>query len=604
MGKQEKRRYSLRTKMMTTHLLVTFSSLIICAVLFIVSVWLIVGKYMKQDLDFFLTETHSNLKTRVEFMEHVIYQIRGSEELMDYMNSQNHSTADFLGAKEDFHRAVDISNEKNLGTSRTQPMMETIYLYHTNGTMLSTFYYALVASEIAQSDEVMSLMYEQYTKSKQERQVSDYQFYPLTQERGYLAYTLYDNVMVDRGTVLFEIRMDSLEESMKGIENYKNGFWILYEDKGTVLDSKNVPLEPGEIETLFRNYDRGPYTEKFEEGTFRIYQEPLAMNLNLVIGLPENQIVLLMFDSVKSYAVIAAAVTLIGLLVFIVVTFRLTRPIQDVTEKLQMVKGGDFETKLPDYDNREFHEISLVFNEMTAYVNHLINQVYEKQLSIKEMELKFLQTQMNPHFMFNVLNTIALQAKMDHNEDLFKMISSFSRLIQAKIYRDESEKVKISQEMEYVEYYLSLQKFRYGENLEYVIQMEDQELLDFYIPKLCIQLIAENAVVHGIESKIGKGMVRIVLCRNEDTISIDIIDNGVGFDREGCITLPIHYENREDENHNHVGLNNANHIIQMMYGEQYGITIDSIKGEGTTVSILIPCDRGETECETEGNDEK
>ena len=88
------------------------------------------------------------------------------------------------------------------------------------------------------------------------------------------------------------------------------------------------------------------------------------------------------------------------------------------------------------------------------------------------------------------------------------MISSFSQLIQAKIYRDTSEKVKICQELEYVNYYLYLQNYRYGERLQYEINIQDERLTDYYIPKLCIQLIVENAVVHGIEPNIGKGLVK------------------------------------------------------------------------------------------------
>ena len=208
--------------------------------------------------------------------------------------------------------------------------------------------------------------------------------------------------------------------------------------------------------------------------------------------------------------------------------------------------------------------------------------------------MKFLQTQMNPHFMFNVLNTIALQAQLDGNQEVYRMISSFSQLIQAKIYRDKSEKVKICQELEYVNYYLYLQNYRYGDRLQYEIHIQDKKLTDYYIPKLCIQLIVENAVVHGIEPKIGKGLVRVDIYEDKETLCIDTEDNGVGFEQSGEILLPLE-PRTGDKSHNHVGLNNVHHIIRLMYGENYGIRVFSTPGKGSKICIRIPFDDGKQE---------
>ena len=318
------------------------------------------------------------------------------------------------------------------------------------------------------------------------------------------------------------------------------------------------------------------------------------MDLQVFLGIPENHAMMLMYSSVRIYVLLIAVITGCGCLFLLVLIYRLTRPIEEITDKLQAVKEGNFETKLPAYDSREFNEISEVFNEMTAYVNNLIKEVYEKQISIKEMELKFLQTQMNPHFMFNVLNTLSLQAKMDGNEELFRMISTFSQLIQAKIYRSGEEKVTLGQELSYVEYYLYLQSYRFGERLSYEIAVSEEKLKEQYIPKLCIQLIVENAVVHGLEPKVDNGFVKVSVYRQEGCICIDTVDDGVGFGADGEVTLPL--EKREkDSAHNHVGLSNVHHMIQLMYGEAYGVTVFSSPGRGSTVRIRIPEDQGEPE---------
>ena len=150
------------------------------------------------------------------------------------------------------------------------------------------------------------------------------------------------------------------------------------------------------------------------------------MNLELYVGIPQNQFFSLLYDSIRVYAVAIALIAAAACIALVFVIYQLTRPITEVTDKLREVKTGKFDTKLPEYDSTEFHEISRVFNEMTSYIDNLIKQVYEKQLSIKDMEMKFLQTQMNPHFMFNVLNTIALQAQLDGNQDIDFILQPFT----------------------------------------------------------------------------------------------------------------------------------------------------------------------------------
>lgn len=325
---------------------------------------------------------------------------------------------------------------------------------------------------------------------------------------------------------------------------------------------------------------------------YRLYNRELGMDLRVALGIPENHAIRILYDSLEIYIVGIALILVAGLISFGVFTYQMTKPMDEVAKKLKQVQEGDFGTKLPDYDNKEFHEISATFNQMTKEIDHLVNEVYEKQLLVKEMELKFLQTQMNPHFMFNVLNALALQARIDGNDKLSRGISTFSQLIQAKIYRKDTEKVQIRQELEYVRYYLEIQNFRYGEQVSYSIAIPD-ELLDYYIPKLCIQLVVENAVVHGLEPKMEKGSVGIEVRKQDGNVVVTVSDDGVGFDTEGEIVLPLK-KTTADKSHNRVGLNNVNDIIKLMYGKEYGIHIFSRKGQGARVTIQIPVDTGET----------
>lgn len=576
-----KRRYSLRNRLIGYNLTLMISVLVLCGLIFIVSVGVIVGSYVQSDIDFLLTATADSMESGISYCSEVVTKVRKSDILMDYLielKDDSLSEEEKEELKREFEKQVSISSQSILGTG-VAPLVEKAYLFDNQGKYLNTTYYAMTYSEIAKSNRAFEKIYERHQKEMS--MTKDYGFYSLDEDSFCLLFPILDDRMDLAGSILYQIEYSALEYIMADMMKYEGAFWKICDDEdGRVVFGQNMETSINEEE-------------------YQVHKRNIGMNLELFVGIPQNQFFTLLYDSIRVYAVAIALIAAAACIALIFVIYQLTRPITEVTDKLREVKTGKFDTKLPEYDSTEFHEISRAFNEMTAHIDNLIKQVYEKQLSIKDMEMKFLQTQMNPHFMFNVLNTIALQAQLDGNQEVYRMISSFSQLIQAKIYRDKSEKVKIRQELEYVNYYLYLQNYRYGERLQYEINVEDEKLTEYYIPKLCIQLIVENAVVHGIEPNIGKGLVRINIYEENGSICIDTEDNGIGFVEAGEIILPLKPKD-QNKNHNHVGLNNAHHIIQLMYGENYGIRVFSTPGAGSKICIRIPFDDGKQEIT--GND--
>ncbi len=222
-----------------------------------------------------------------------------------------------------------------------------------------------------------------------------------------------------------------------------------------------------------------------------------------------------------------------------------------------------------------------------ASVVTVIESGYESRILKEESELKFLQSQMNPHFLFNILLTIQIKAKMSGDEDVSLMITSLSNLLRAGIYGDKRSKIKISEELKYVEYYLSLQKERFDERLTYEIKVYDDALLDCEVPRLSIEPLVENAVVHGLEEVERNGFAKICVSAEGNDICIHVIDNGKGFDPLFDINKPeediVKGSKREK-----VGLRNTNKRIKLMYGNQYGISIESKPLTGTDVMVRIP----------------
>lgn len=582
-----KKKYSLRMRMMEINVGIALISFLLCGLLFILSVSFLVKTYINNDINFFLTETAENLEKRLEYIETTVTGVRESEILMDYL--ENGTDESGIGQiQQVFQQTADINDSPNQGDEGV-PVVDKIYLLRSEEEYLQVSYYALVDGEEEENIRIMKNVWSVYQESLSEGVGVD-PYYYAEGETLYVACPVLDDNMEEKGTIIFNIDLRTIRQIMSQMGNYENAFWVLYTQEGRVIDTYPEGTVP-EGGGWKRPAQTEPYIAKSGDVDYRIITGEMSMGLRISLGIPENHATRLLYDSIDIYVAGIVCILLAGIISFGIFTFRITKPIEEVKEKISEVEKGDFHAKLPEYASQEFSEISRGFNRMTQEIDHLVNEVYEKQILVRDMELKFLQTQMNPHFMFNVLNALALQAKIDGNDELSGKISVFSQLIRAKIYRSETEKVQIKQEMEYVRYYLEIQKFRYGDSLTYSVQVEES-VEECYIPKLCIQLVAENAVVHGLEPKMGGGRVDITAEQREGKIQITVVDNGVGFDIDGEVSLPLKME-AGDKSHNHVGLNNADSIIKLMYGKEYGIHIYSEAGQGTRVTISIPLDKPE-----------
>lgn len=583
--KRQKKKYSLRMRMMEINVGIAIISFLLCGFLFIFSVSFLVRTYINNDINFFLTETAENLEKGLEYIENTVTGIRESDILMDYLKNGT----DGNGAEQvhqTFQQTADINDSPNQGDEGV-PVVDRIYLLRGETEYQQASYYALVSGEEEENIRIMKNVWSVYQEACSEGEgVNPY--YYVKEKTLYVACPVLDDNMDEQGTLIFAIDLETIRQIMAQMGSYEDSFWVLYTRDGQVIDTYPEDSIPEGSEWKDR-FQTEPYIARSGAEDYRIYGAKMSMGLRVSMGIPENHASRLLYDSVDIYVVGIVCILMAGIISFGIFTFLITKPIEEVKEKIREVRKGDFHAKLPEYDSQEFSEISRGFNRMTKEIDHLVNEVYEKQILVRDMELKFLQMQMNPHFMFNVLNALALQAKIDGNDELSSKISVFSQLIQAKIYRSESEKVQIRQEMEYVRYYLEIQKFRYGDQLTYSVHVEEG-VEECYIPKLCIQLAAENAVVHGLEPKMGGGRVDIAAEQKDGKIQITVADNGVGFGTDGEIRLPLKME-AGDKSHNHVGINNADSIIKLMYGNEYGIHIYSKYGEGTRVIITIPLDR-------------
>lgn len=217
----------------------------------------------------------------------------------------------------------------------------------------------------------------------------------------------------------------------------------------------------------------------------------------------------------------------------------------------------------------------------------------ELKLIRRRMELSVLQEQINPHFLYNTLDSIRSRALMDGQREIAKMTEILSRFFRYCISSTD-QLVKVREELHHIQDYYYIQKYRFEDRLEMEVYVEDEEIYDFYLPRMTLQPLVENAMVHGLEKMADKGMLTLRLFRTDERLMILISDNGIGMNREQLIRLNERMRNQQFDagrtkgRHSGIALNNVNARLKLTFGEEYGIHYRSMEGAGTDAWVTLP----------------
>lgn len=285
------------------------------------------------------------------------------------------------------------------------------------------------------------------------------------------------------------------------------------------------------------------------------------------------------------YVLTAIVLVIVALLFSRFMARSITLPIQKLRDSMKKVQEGDFGVSDVVVDSKnEIGSLTKSFDVMTHKIQELMEQNVHEQEEKRKSELKALQSQINPHFLYNTLDSIIWMAEGKKNEEVVLMTASLARLLRQSI-SNEDEVVPIANEVEYARGYLTIQKMRYKDKLEFQIEVDSSIL---YIPliKLVLQPIIENAIYHGLKYKESKGLLIVKGFMKDGNAVLQVIDDGVGMDEE---TLAHIYDKHKVNYHsNGVGVYNVQKRLKLYYGEDYGITYTSELGKGTTATITIP----------------
>jgi len=341
--------------------------------------------------------------------------------------------------------------------------------------------------------------------------------------------------------------------------------------------------QPGHYEKNIEMLESDIYilTELFqEEIQYYIYYE--TQNFEEIRQSLNEQVTNVIITMIVALSSIIVA----SVVVNIRVTESITKPIRMLCDKTAMVAGGDFTTRTSCESHDELSILSDSFNDMAFKLEQQVRSIRLEQENLRHMESKLLQSQINPHFLYNTLDTIIWLIEANKNEEAINIVVSLSDFFRIVVSKGK-DFITIREEEIHIKSYLEIQQSRYKDILDYEIHIPE-ELYGYQILKMTLQPLVENSIYHGIKMVRAKGKILVTGEMEDGVIRFHVIDNGIGMDEEELIALRKEIELPGSEQSAGFGLANVDKRIKLNYGNMYGLDIQSKKGEGTDTAIKIP----------------
>lgn len=266
-------------------------------------------------------------------------------------------------------------------------------------------------------------------------------------------------------------------------------------------------------------------------------------------------------------------------------------------EQMQKAAEGNFELEAKLGGNDEISQLYDYLSTMIYRIQRLLAEVYQEKIhaerlktSQKDAEFKMLTSQINPHFLYNTLETIRMKARINKQYEIEELVKMLGKILRSSIQAGEKD-MTIREEVELVEYYLKIQQYRFGERIQYQIYVEEGIEEQKILP-LLIQPIAENCIIHGLEGNANVGHIDICVRSYSDGVSVTVMDDGCGIGEEKLEEIRRELMSSRTKGE-HIGICNVNQRVRLRYGDAYGVTIESVQGEYTKVEIRLPAQLGE-----------
>lgn len=394
---------------------------------------------------------------------------------------------------------------------------------------------------------------------------------------------------------------DPIQNSLSDTDNrlyFRIGeyFYQYTEGQGLVLcNDVFETIEDLSGNALSRNTDIQKIRNQTEQKTYIMVTRPLGTrNLYVTECLDEYTLSQNIFSTFLIVTlIILTAAAFIGILLFCYLSRTVNVPVKQLQVRMRRIAAGDFSRDPSTEWEHELGDIGKNINDLSENMLSLMNQRLEDERQKKDYEYRMLQSQINPHFLYNTLNSIKWMATIQNATGIAEMTTALSRLLK-DISKGTTSLVPISHEISLIKDYFTIQQYRYGGTITLSFAIEDEQLTACSILKFTLQPIVENAIFHGIEPKGSAGAITIHIYQDENTdVHIDVTDDGIGMEPEVAAHLLDSDSSAGSSFFKEIGVSNVHKRLQYEFGTSYGLHITSKTGEFTTVSILLPFQAGE-----------
>lgn len=547
-----------------------------------------------------LIETGQNIDVKIHEVERLSFQILSNDTIQKYLVKSDSSIYDEI-EKILIEKAIDnqlkgyLSSDANIAAVQVISLSGTVY--HVNPASVNV---------TADSDRKRILMDGH----------GGTVWFETDPETKTIAMGRVINSIVNQraiGYIFIYLKESSLYNIYKNTELFKKGNFIISDSQGKVVSCADKSMLNDKLEKVLSGVMADSLKESFITRNVNGRMNYIASSeinkgkWKIIAEIPTEQYEGDIIRLKNLTIVICIICCFLAMLISLRLSYSISKPLRNLSAMMGKVGEGDFSVFINDDSVDEVGNLSRHFNKMVAQVQKLIQEVYREQYLKQRAELKSLRMQINPHFLYNTLESINWMARIKSVPEIGEMVKALGDLMRVSISGDDF--ITLEDELNNITNYLKIQKFRYGNRFESFIIM-DESLRKVKIPKLTLQPIVENAIVHGLEGKIENGCLKIICSTSGDNINIVVNDDGIGMTEDTTDMLNSLFRSeyhvdgssnneaasldvRSDaeaigEQHTHIGLINVDRRIKLYYGQEYGIFVTSDLGSGTSVSVTFP----------------
>lgn len=385
------------------------------------------------------------------------------------------------------------------------------------------------------------------------------------------------------GVLLIDISLKGIEDIVKDSTGNDNGLKVIVDEDNRYIYHPNYHLIGERLPIKLPKHNTSFIADFEGKSTMITAVHSAYSGWSVVHLLPVQELTEELKILRNLLWSLAAAALIFSISISAFTTSAFIKPLKQLKKMMRRVEEGDYSVRIPTPSADEVGQVGRSFNKMVEKINELVNNELVMKIFKQEAEFKLLQSQINPHFLYNTLESINMKAELNEDYEVAEMVSLLGRLFRLSML-PQGSRITLAREIEYVEIYLKLQQIRFPK-IQYEVNL--REFQDARTLPWILQPLVENAIIHGLVPKKDASWIRITGKRSGDELNIYIADDGAGMSREQLQMLREQLKHKQTGTQEHIGLKNVHDRIRHIDGEDYGISIQSIKGEGTVVEIRM-----------------